>query len=52
MNSLIRKQITLRLKSGLAERIEKKANELGISVNAYISMILSKETNKNPTPGQ
>lgn len=47
MNSLKRTQVTLRLKSELAKKITEKAQELGISVNAFIAMTLSKELSKN-----
>ncbi len=43
MSSLKKTQITLRLKEDLANKISEKAGEYGISVNAYISMVLSKE---------
>ena len=37
-----KKQITLRLKEDLFQRISNEAENIGISVNAYITMILSK----------
>lgn len=37
------KRTTLRLKSDLYEKVEKEAQKIGVSVNALISMILSKE---------
>ena len=35
--------ITLRLRRDISEKVTKKAIELGISKNAYITMVLSKE---------
>lgn len=37
---------TLRLKEELDKKINQKAKECGVSVNAYISLILSKEVTK------
>ena len=41
-----KKRRTLRIPTELAEKIEQKANELGISTNAYITMVLAKELMK------
>jgi len=44
-----RKQITLRLKKELSEKLEKNAQDLGVSTNAYISMVLAKEIETKKT---
>lgn len=41
-----RNQLTLRLTSELNEKLSKKSNELGVSKNAYILMVLNQETQK------
>jgi predicted HicB family RNase H-like nuclease len=50
MNSLKeRDQLTLRLTKTLNQRISQKARDMGISVNAYISMVLAMEAgNSSP----
>ena len=41
-----RKRMTLRINNKIYESVEKEASKLGISVNGYISMVLSKESEK------
>lgn len=43
---LKRNQMTLRITSDLDEKLNEKSNDLGVSKNAYILMILSKEMQK------
>lgn len=47
MNSSKRQQLTLRLPEILKEKIETKANEMGVSINAYIIMKLMSELKEN-----
>jgi predicted DNA-binding protein len=44
--TLKRNQTTLRLTSDLDEKLIKKSNDLGVSKNAYILMILAKDVQK------
>lgn len=41
-----RTQLTLRLNHELDKRIERLSREMGVSKNAYILMVLSRETKK------
>lgn len=39
-------QLSLRISNELSEKLKVKAKEYGISVNSYVTMILSKECQK------
>ena len=41
-----KRNFTLRLSEEIHEKIEKEASELGLSKNAYISMVIHKTVNK------
>jgi len=47
MNSLKRKQLTLRLPAELDKKLEKEAQKMGISKNAFAIMVLTDKFSRN-----
>ena len=45
-NDITRSRVTLRIDSRINDEIERKAKELGIPKNSYISMILHQEVKR------
>ena len=45
-NNKEKKSFTLRLNDEIYKKIEKKADEIGVSKNAYITMIIHKAVNE------